>query len=366
MASTFFGKIDEWMLYNAGVPLTQKVFFTENLKVMVHAGLSVSEALGTLALQAESNSFKRIVKLVKEDVESGRLLSSGLGKFPNVFPPIFTSMIQIGEVSGTLEEVLGELTTQMKKDYELRSRVKGAMTYPIVVLVAMLGITTALLTFVLPKLLAVFKEFGDVKLPLATRILMAASDFLQEHGVLTAAGFIALVIGVTVAGRTAPGKAAFHLFLLHGPIIGPISRKVNLARFSRTVSGLLRTDIPVVQAFEVTSEVVGNVHYHRAIRDAAERIKTGETISSALAQHGSLFPPLIVQMVLVGERSGTVDELLADIATFYEQQVDQVLDNLSSIIEPVLILALGGMVGGIALAVITPIYALTQSIAETN
>lgn len=359
-------RIDNWLLYNSSVPLTQKVFFTENLRVMVHAGLSISEALNTLALQAESKTFKRVIAIIKSDVEQGRLLSAGLAKFAKVFPPIFTNMIQIGEVSGTLEDVLLELTQQMKKDYELRSKVKGAMTYPVVVLVAMMGITTGLITFVLPKLLGVFKEFGNVKLPLATRVLMAISDFTQQNGLLVAVGFVSLVVAIIWFSRTRIGKSIFHRMFITMPIIGPIAKKVNLARFSRTVSGLLRTDIPVVQSFHVTSDVLANVHYRAATRDAAERIKKGETISRSLAAYPKLFPPLVVQMVLVGERSGTVDDLLADIATFYEQQVDQVLDNLSSIIEPILILALGGMVGGIALAVITPIYALTQSIAESN
>lgn len=363
---TLVQRLDNWLLYNSSVPLTQKVFFTENLKVMVHAGLSISEALSTLALQAESKTFKRIIGTVKTDVEEGRLLSAGLAKFPRVFPPIFTNMIQIGEVSGTLEDVLQELTTQMKKDYELRSKVKGAMAYPIVVLVAMLGITTALLTFVLPKLLGVFKEFGDVKLPLATRVLITISDFTQHNGLLVAVGAAVLAVAFVMFSRTRVGKSVIHRAILLSPIIGPIAKKVNLARFSRTVSGLLRTDIPVVQSFTVTSDVLANVHYKAATRDAAERVKKGETISKGLAGYPKLFPPLVVQMVLVGERSGTVDDMLADIATFYEQQVDQVLDNLSSIIEPILILALGGMVGGIALAVITPIYALTQSIAESN
>ncbi len=364
--ASFIDRVNNWVIYNTSVPLTQKVFFTENLKVMVHAGLSISEALNTLALQAESKTFKRLISIVREDVEQGRLLSVGLGKFPRVFPSIFTSMIQIGEVSGTLEEVLQELTTQMKKDYELRSKVKGAMTYPIVVLVAMLGITIGLLTFVLPKLLGVFKEFGNVKLPLATRILMAVSDFTQAHGILVAIGFVVFVAIFVAVSRTVPGRSVIHRGILLSPIVGPIAKKVNLARFARTVSGLLKTDIPVVQAFNVTSQVVGNVHYRSALQNVAERVKKGETIARSLGAYPRLFPPLIVQMVLVGERSGTVDELLADIAAFYEQQVDQILDNLSSVIEPILILALGGMVGGIALAVITPIYALTQSIAESN
>ncbi|HTK04364.1 MAG TPA: type II secretion system F family protein [Candidatus Eisenbacteria bacterium] len=364
--ATLAQRVNEWLVYNSSVPLTTKVFFTENLKVMVHAGLSISEGLNTLALQAESKNFKRVITIVREDVEQGKTLSAGLAKFPKIFPPIFTSMIQIGEVSGTLEDVLLELTTQMKKDYELRSKVKGAMTYPVVVLVAMLGITTGLLTFVLPKLLGVFKEFGNVKLPLATRILITISDFTQNHGLLVAVGFVVFVVGFIAFSRTKVGRSIIHRGIIFSPIIGPIAKKVNLARFSRTVSGLLKTDIPVVQSFHVTSQVLANVHYSAAVQDAAERIKKGETIARSLGAYPKLFPPLVVQMVLVGERSGTVDELLSDIATFYEQQVDQILDNLSSVIEPILILSLGGMVGGIALAVITPIYALTQSIAESN
>lgn len=358
-------RIDDWLLHNTSVPLTQKVFFTENLKVMTHAGLSISESLRTLALQAESKTFKKVITQIQEEVEQGKPLSGALAKFPVAFPPIFTNMIEIGEVSGTLEEVLEELTTQMKKDYDLRSKVKGAMTYPIVVLVAMVGIVIGLISFVLPKLLGVFKEFGDVELPLATRILIVISDFVQENGFLTAAGSVTFVVLLIVAARTTPGRSALHRAILFGPIIGPIARKVNLARFARTLSGLLRTDIPVIKAFTVTADVLANVHYRAAVQAAAERVKKGATISESLGDHPKLFPPLVVQMVLVGERSGQVDSLLADIAAFYEKQVDQVLDNLSSVIEPILILALGGMVGGIALAVITPIYTLTQTISES-
>ncbi len=359
-------RLNDYLLYNSSVPLTDKVFFTENLKVMIHAGLSISEALNTLALQAEKKSFKKIIGLVKADVEAGRPLSTSLGKFPKIFPSIFVSMIQIGEVSGTLENVLQELTQQMKKDYDLRSKVKGAMTYPVVVCVAMLGIVIALVTFVLPKLLGVFKEFGNVKLPLATQILIKITDFTHDHGIIVAVGAAVTVTALVMFARTKIGTYLLDRVIISAPIIGPIARKVNLARFARTVSGLLHTDIPVIQAFNVTSQVLANVHFRDATLDAAERIKKGESIGRSLAAHGNLFPPLLVQMVLVGERAGTVDELLSDIAAFYEQQVDQVLSNLSSIIEPILILMLGGMVGGIALAVITPIYALTQSISESN
>lgn len=362
--SPLMEKFNRWYMANTSVSLTQKVFFTENLQVMIKAGLSITEALNTLALQAESKFFRRVIESVRADVESGKLLSQGLAKFPKVFTRIFINMIEIGEVSGTLEQTLSELTSQMKKDYHLRSKVKGAMTYPIVILVAMLGITTALLVFVLPKLLAIFKEFGDVKLPLATRILMFVSDFVQVHGVLVLVAGVIVVGAVIAAARTAPGRRVIDLMIIRGWIIGPIAVKVNLARFSRTLSGLLKTDIPVVQSLNVTADVLSNVHYNNAVHAAAEDIKKGETISKCLARYPKLFPPLVVQMTAVGERSGNVDGLLAEIADFYEQQVENVLNNLSSIIEPVLILLLGGMVGGIALAVMMPMYSLTQAISE--
>lgn len=361
---SFSEKIDSLILRYQTVPLSQKIFFCENLRVMIRAGLSITEALNTLALQAESKFFRRVITMVKTEVESGHLLSQGLAKFPGIFTRIFISMVQIGEVSGTLDENLLELTQQMKKDYNLRSKVRGAMTYPIVILVAMVGITIGLLVFVLPKLLDIFKEFGDIKLPLATRILIVVSDFVQAQGLWVGIGTVIFVVSFVMGARTNTGRAMLHGALIRAPLIGPIVVKVNLARFARTLSGLLKTDIPVVQSLTVTSEVLANVHYRQATLDTGERIKSGDTISRSLAMHGRLFPPLVIQMVMVGERSGNVDSLLADVAEFYEQQVDNVLNNLSSIIEPILILFLGGMVGGIALAVMMPMYALTQAISE--
>jgi type IV pilus assembly protein PilC len=357
-------KIDQWLFFNSSVPLGEKVFFAENLRVMVHAGLSISEGMNTLALQAESKLFRKVLQFVKEHVEQGRLLSQGMAKFPKIFPPVFTNMIQIGELSGTLESVLGELATQMKKDYTLRSKVRSAMTYPIVVLVAMVGITVGLLVFVLPKMLAAYKEMGAGSLPWATQVLIAASDFMQAHGIAVGVGFLVFVVGVILASKTGPGRSLLDLLIIKGPIIGPIARKVNLARFTRTLSGLMRTDIPVVQAFQVTADVLGNVHYSEAARECGERIKKGEVISATLSRYPTLFPPLVVQMISVGERSGTVDALLADVAVFYEEQVDATVDGLSSVIEPLLILFLGGGVGVVAVAVIAPMYSMASVVGN--
>lgn len=358
-------KINRYFLVNSGVPLAQKIFFTENLRVMVHAGLSMSEALNTLALQSDNKMFKKMLTEIKDGVEQGKPLSKELAKFPKAFPEIFVNMVDIGEVSGTLEDTLRELTQQMKKSYELRSKVKGAMTYPIVILVAMLGITTGLVVFVLPKLLDIFKEFESVQLPISTRILIAITDFVNDNGLLVAISAVTIVVAVIWFGKTKVGKNIFHMFFIRVPMIGPIVRKVQLAVFTRTLSSLLKTDIPVVQALEITSGVTGNVHYKSAILATGELIRKGGTISQSLEEYPLLFPPLVVQMALVGERSGNVDGLLGDIADFYEAQVDNILDSLSSIIEPILILMLGGMVGFIALAVMTPMYSLTESIASS-
>ncbi len=361
---SIMNKINRYLLVNSGVPLTQKIFFTENLRVMVHAGLSMSEALNTLALQADKKTFKTMLTEIKEGVEQGRPLARELANFPKAFEEIFVNMIDIGEVSGTLEDTLRELTEQMKKSYKLRSKVKGAMTYPIVIMVAMIGITVGLLVFVLPKLIDIFREFEGVQLPIATRILIFVTDCVNNNGLVVAVGSIVIVGSTTWFGKTKVGKNIFHMFFIRVPMIGPVVRKVQLAVFTRTLSSLLKTDIPVVKALEITSGVTGNIHYKSAILATGELIQKGGTISQSLEDYPLLFPPLVVQMTLVGERSGNVDGLLGDIAEFYEAQVDNILDSLSSIIEPILILMLGGMVGGIALAVMTPMYSLTEHISS--
>ncbi len=362
MAST--SKFHLWMIMHSGVKLSERVFFTENLQVMVRSGLSLSEALITLQKQTESKVFAEIIEMIRKDVDAGKLLSDGLAKFPKVFQPVFIQMVRLGELSGTLEGSLKELTLQMKKDANLRSKVRGAMAYPIVVLIAMLGITSGLMFFVVPKLLGIFKEFGDVKLPLPTRILIAISDAVQHHGIIVLLGMVTAVTGMMMISRTKRGKMFFHAMFLGLPIFGKIVKKVNLARFSRTACTLMKTDVPVTQVFTIVSDVLANVHYKAALLNVVENVKRGEGISTSLAQSPKLFPPLIVQMVSVGEKSGTVDELLGEVAEFYEAQVDDTLANLSTIIEPVLILVLGAMVGSIAVAVILPMYSLTEFVGS--
>ena len=346
------------------ISLTQKIFFTENLRVMIKAGLSLTESLRTLALQTEQRAFKKVIFEIREDVEKGKSLSQALQRHGSLFEAIFINMISAGEVSGTLEKTLEQLTNQMRKDYELISKVKGAMTYPIVIMAATLLILTGLVTFVLPQLLSIFEEVGSDELPLPTKILIAVTDFVTHHGILLVIGLVILSFTFTWSIKTPPGRRLWHGFLLKMFVIGPIIKKINLARFTRTLSALLKTDIPIVQSLHITGDIVRNVYYHEACLVAAEAVKKGEQISIVLERKPDLFPPLVVQMTAVGERAGTIDEMLEEIADFYEKQVSQTMANMSSIIEPFLILFLGGVVAGIALAVITPIYALTTKFGQ--
>ena len=359
--SDFWKKLIKILSSISTVPSSEKVFFAENFRVMVKAGLSVSEALETLALQTKNKKFAMILTEIKEGVEEGNGLAAILAKHPKVFPEYFVNMIRVGEVSGTLEKNLEELSNQMKKDHDLTSKIRGAMIYPMVIVLATAGIGILMFVYVIPNVLSIFEEL-NLKLPLATRILIAASKFMTNYGILLLIFTIAAIAGIIIFARTAKGKKIFHFLLLRAWILGPIAKKVNLARFARTISSLLKTDIPVVESFKIASTVLGNVYYKNACINASEKLAKGVNINEVLMEYPSLFPPLITQMVSVGEKSGTLDELLAELATFYEEEVSDITKNLSSIIEPILIVFLGGVVGLIAFAVISPIYTLSEGI----
>lgn len=342
------------------ISLTDRLFFIANLRVMMRAGLPLSDSLKTLAMQTDRKMFKTIIEDIRSSVERGDQLSSAMSRHPEAFSPIVVSMVAVGEVSGTLEANLEQLSTQLKKDHELRSRIKSAMAYPIVVLTATVGIVAAMVVYIIPRMVSIFRDI-NVSLPLSTRILIAVSDFAVAHGLLILFAAIILAGVFLILIKRPKGKSLLHLFFLNFPIIGKIVKKVNLARFTRTLSSLLSTDVPIVKSFEITADVLGNVHYRAVALAASEELKKGVGIADTLAAHGKLFPPLVLQMVSVGEKSGTLDSLLKELAMFFEEEVDETLKGLSTIIEPLLILFLGGTVGGIAVSIMAPIYSLTQS-----
>lgn len=350
-----------WIQRLRGVPVVQKIFFTQNLGVMLRGGFSISRAMATLALQTSHAYFRQIILSMQQDVESGMTFSQSLTKYPHVFPDMFVNMIAAGEVSGKLDEVLKLLTNQMKKDHQLIGKVKGAMTYPVVVIVAMIGAGVAMIVFVIPKLLDVFKQ-NNAQLPLPTRVLIAISDAFQHQGFLILGGLIVIVTAFVMFGRTIRGHRIYDAVILSAPIAGPIVKKINLARFTRSLSSMLATDIPIIQSFHIIGRTLGSVHYRQSIEDASQALKTGASIAKVLARYPKLYPPLVQQMVSVGEESGTLDEVSGELAIFYEEEVDQTMGNLATIIEPVLLLVLGVAVAGMAVAILLPMYNLTEQI----
>ena len=343
------------------VPLEEKMFFTQNLQIMLHAGISLSQGLKTLASQTENKRFKYILYDVERSVEKGVSFAESLEKHQKVFGELFINMIKAGETSGQLEETLRQLKIQMKKDHDLISKIKGAMTYPAIVIIAMVGVIIVVVTFVIPKLTELFTSV-NAELPLPTKILIAVSGFAVNYGAYLLVGFVLVVIFLFKFLKTVPGKKIWHKILITGPIMAPIIKKINLARFARTVSSLLKTDIPIVNTFQITAKTLGNYYYQQVIQNASTKLKKGISVTQALADYDKLFPPVVTQMISVGEESGSLDEILENLAGFYEDEVADIMASFSSIIEPVLILLLGLGVGGVAVSVIMPMYSLTQAI----
>ncbi|MBU4332125.1 type II secretion system F family protein [Patescibacteria group bacterium] len=344
-----------------GVPLSQKLFFTKNLQVMIKAGIPLSTALNILARQTPNEKFKRIIFAVHKKVEKGDSLAKSLSEYPKIFSEVFVNMISAGEKSGSLENILGQLTLQMKKTHELLARIKSALAYPAFVILAMVGMGVLMLIFVIPKIIDIFAEI-NATLPLPTRILIFVSNFIVKNGVWVILGAVVLLVFTIKFLRSKRGQKYFHKALLATPILSPIIKKINLAKFSRTFSSLLATDIPIVQTLQITGRVLGNTSYQEYVIHVAEEIKSGESVAKVLSQKPALFPPVVTQMVEVGEKTGSLDNILKDLAEFYEEDVNQTMSGLSSIIEPVLILVLGVAVAGMAVAVIMPMYSLSQQI----
>jgi len=356
---SFKQKLHDILINLQTIPLKEKLFFAENLRVMIKAGLALTEALVTLEMQAKNTKFKMIIRDLLASVEKGDPLSGALARYPKVFSSFFINMVQVGETSGTLEKNLSEVAVQMKKEHELLSKVKSALAYPIVIIIATVVVGVVMIVYILPSILSVFKDM-NVKLPLSTRILITGTDIIFKYGIYIAAAFLLFIIGLVALARSKKGRPMIHRALLRLPIIGGIIQKINLARFSRTLSALLKTDIQIIKSFQITATVVGNISYRTSLIETAETLKEGIAIAESLKKYPRLFPPLVTQMVAVGEKSGTTDQLLAELAEFYEAEVDEVTKSLSSIIEPLIIIFLGVVVGGMAMAVIGPIYSLSE------
>jgi len=354
-------RINNLLFHFSRVSLKEKLFFVQYLGIMLKAGISLSVSLKTLARQTSNKFFAKIIGEIAINVEKGVSLTESLRPYRRIFGELFINMIEAGEVSGKLEEVLAQLYIQMKKQHELISKVKGALTYPIVIVVAMVGIGIFMIIVVVPKLTEMLKSF-EAELPLATKMLIIVSDTVVNNGLLILIAVIVFILLIIQILRTYKGRYIYQAIILKFPIISPIIKKINLARFSRTISSLLKTDIMVIKTFQITANVLGNLHYRKAVNEMSERIKKGSQINEVVKAYPKLFPPVVNQIISVGEATGELDSILAELAEFYEGEVDEIMENLPSIIEPLLILFLGCGVGAMAIAIVMPMYTLSSAI----
>jgi type IV pilus assembly protein PilC len=340
-----------------GVSLTEKIFFTRNLRVMLASGLSLPRALHTLASQSKSKKLKNALLGIREEIARGKSFSESLSGYPNIFSELFLSMVKVGEEAGTLEEVLKILSEQMERENDLKSKVKGAMIYPAVIICAMLGIGIMMLIMVVPQLAETFEEL-EIELPATTRLVIGLGTFLVEKWYLFVLFLVLFVFIFWRALKTKKGKAVLDTLLLKVPIISPIIKKTNSASTVRTLSSLISSGVPIVRSLEVTSGTLGNIYFKEAVREAAKKVRKGEKLSEALEPYQDLYPLIVSQMIAVGEETGETSNILAQLADFFEEEVERATENLASVIEPVIMLIIGGAVGFFAISMVQPIYSM--------
>lgn len=341
------------------VSFSELVMMTRELATMVQAGLVLSEAIDILCEQASNSKLKDTLEQVSRDIKSGLDLATSLKKHPDVFPPLYSNLIKAGESSGKLDQVLLQMADSLEKDREFRARVKGALIYPIVIVVMMIGVMLIMLLFVIPRLTSLYTQ-SNIELPLPTKILIGVSDFMVSYWwlVLVIVIIIAMIFNRWVASKS--GRYEFDRFLLKAPIIGKLIQLTSLTNFTRTFALLISAGIPIIDSLVIVTDVVGNTVYRKALQTAAMGVERGLLLSSQLEQLG-VFPRIVSQMFRVGEETGKIDSISFKLSEYFEQESDHMVKNLTVIIEPVILVILGIGVAFLVLSIILPIYKLTTS-----
>lgn len=343
------------------VSLKEKMFFTRNLRIMIASGLPLPRALKTLAEQANSKKFREAILNIREEIIKGKTFSEGSSLYPNIFSELFQNMIKVGEEAGTLEDVLNVLTNQMERENELKSKIMGAMIYPAVIICAMIGIGILMLIMVVPQLAETFKEL-NIELPPTTKLVIFLGTFMAEKWYLMILIVLGILLLLRVALRTKTGKILIDKVVLKIPIISGIIKKTNSAHTTRTLSSLITAGVPIVRSLEIVSGALGNIYFKTAVAKAAEKVKKGEKLYEALSPYQNLYPSLVLQMIEVGEETGETSTILAKLADFFEEEVGNATKNLSAVIEPVLMLIIGGIVGFFAISMVQPMYSMLGAI----
>lgn len=347
------------------VKLKDLAIFTRQLSTMISAGVPLNRSLSTLQAQTESKYFQQAILSIGKDVEGGKQLADSFARYPNIFSDVYVNMVRAGESGGILDEILKRIATQVEQDSSMRKKVKSAMMYPMVIM----GITViaffGIMIFVIPKLGKIIKDLGgpDAKLPIYTQILLDASTFMQKNAIIVIGVFLISIYLFRRYIKTPKGKFKLHYTLLKIPVIKTVILKIAIARFARTFASLMSAGVGVLEALQVTGGAIGNLVIEKELKDAANLVKNGKQLSEPLSA-SKYFPPIVSQMLAVGEETGQIDTILVKVADFYEEEVETTIDGLSSIIEPIMIVVLGAMVGLIAASVMGPITSLSKNIGE--
>lgn len=350
-------------VFGKKVKLKDLVVFTRELSTMITAGVPLPRGLETLSAQTDNKYFKEVITSINHDVESGLTLADGMAKFPRVFSDVYVNMIRAGEAGGILDDILKRLALQVEKDASIRHKIHSAMAYPVVIMTVTVVAFFGIMVFIMPKIGKIIKSLGgeDAQLPIYTRIMLGLSDFMQHNIILIVIFMAASFWLFRRYIRSDKGKFWWHGLLLKTPVIGKVLTKIVVARFSRTFASLMGSGVTVLEALEVTGKAVGNRVIQAELEKIADEVKNGQSLGKQIS-NSKYFPPIVGQMIIVGEETGKIDEILVKVADFYEEEVDAVIDGLASIIEPVMIVLLGAMVGMIAASVMGPIAGLSKQI----
>jgi type IV pilus assembly protein PilC len=345
------------------VNLTGKMFFLDNLSTMLKAGLALTPALETLSKESKNKYLQKVIIHLKNRVENGQLLSVSMREHTDVFSEMIIATVEVGENTGLLADALGNLAAILKAQKKLRSKVLSAMMYPVIVLIALIGVSIFLALFVFPQLVAIFEDSG-VKLPFVLKAVQGGISMMQNYGGFLLIGLAIFLVAIWFILKLPKPKLLLHQFLMKIPFLGNLIKELSLTRFAGNLNALLVSGLSIVKSFEIVAKTLGNLYYRKTVQNISEELAKGISLAKAMEQRPHLFPSLTVQLCQIGENTGTLDDILKKIANYYEERVDNVLSNLSSIIEPVLLILVGLAVGFIAISVIGPMYELTLSFGE--
>ena len=344
------------------VKLKDLAIFSRQFATMINSGLSLIRSLSILAEQTDNSKLAEVIADVRSRVEAGSDLSTAMSEHPKIFPKLYIAMVRAGEAAGMLDQVLLRVADMLEKDVRLRSKIKSAMTYPVIVLVMAILLSTVMLIFIVPTFEQMFIDLGG-ELPLLTQMLVNMSEFITTP--LGLAIYIGIPVGLWFAYKrvrdTEKGRYTLDVIKLKLPVFGPLFHKIALTRFARNLGTLLRAGVPILQALEITADTVNNGPISHAVTDVQDSVRQGESINGPLSQH-EVFPPMVVQMIAVGEETGNVDGMLEKISDFYDQEIETTTEQLTAMMEPLMIGVIGGIVGGMVIALYMPMFQIFEMI----